>query len=103
MKTNNNNKGELSMQVIVIAIISLIVLVVIIMIFMKQTGKGSESYTQISAGITERYCEGLIGGRECTNSCEELKRIGGIAKEGGPWMDCAKMGNQYCCKKETPK
>jgi hypothetical protein len=84
-----NKKGDLSIQVIVVAAIALVVLIILVVIFASRTKSFGESATNSTNSITGQVC-GAKGGicRDSGVSCQIIS--------GNDWIDCT--STQQCCR-----
>ena len=81
-------KGDISIQVLVLAIIALIVLVVIIMIFTSQATKRTKDYEDIATGALKSRCESMFGKNVCAEKNPDPKRYTAATAPSGGWPFC---------------
>jgi uncharacterized membrane protein YqiK len=88
-----NKKGDMSIQVIIVAVIALIVLIVLVLIF---TGKlklfGSQT-TETSSKFTGKNCVIPGTNNRCDVSADECREMGGSYDDRTEYSDCP----GYCC------
>lgn len=66
-------RGDISLQIIVLAVIALVVLVVIIMIFTSQATKRAADYETLAQGALKSKCETFLGNRKCAQTNPDPK------------------------------
>lgn len=84
-------KGDVSINVLIIAAMALIVLVILIAIFSGRIGKFGKEYDSTKEGATANVC-GSNGGY-CEHVDENCRQ--GYNPSAGSWLDCTE--NQMCC------
>jgi len=83
-----NKKGDMSIQVIIVAVIALIVLIVLVLIF---TGKlklfGSQT-TETSSKFTGKNCEIPGTNNRCNTGPDDCRAMGGSYDDRTEYSDC---------------
>jgi len=89
------NKGQLTINTIIVAALALVVLVVLFGIFTGQMGKWVEKVTQflgVSGEGSSNTCQKTDGSRICAGIGEECPS--GKISKSGTWTDC--IGRKCC-------
>lgn len=97
-----NKKGEISLQMIILAILGLVALIILIFVFKDQIGRVSKTYfgitEQVEAESKGEVCESLFGGKKCMAACDETYKH----NLGTDFSDCKAMqGKPICCASDA--
>lgn len=103
MLNKHAKKGEISLQMIILAILGLVTLIILIFVFKDQIGNVSQKYfgiiNQTEAESKGDICETMFGGRRCQTSCDEPDSGKPYIYDlGTGYKDCK---GQKCCASES--